>query len=534
MLRASVYHSAVAANLAVLLVLASTAVQGGAATAQEPSPPTPLPEGEESEEPSPPAPLPEGEESEEPSPPTTEEEDKAASATPPPSVAARPDGRLRRDAEGEWKKRSAPDYDGRGEEPTTAGDVLIWIPRVILSPLYLVSEYVIRRPLGALTTAAEKGRWHYILFSVFTFGEERKTGLFPTFFYDFGLEPSVGLYFFSDDVGMEGHDIRVHGGMWPPDWWTLTFKDRLSAADDARSLAVSGNLTQRPDFLFTGIGPESDGDDEGYYEATVAQGGLEYYENFWRNSSLGVYSGIRSARFEEDSDFEDASLADRVAEGAYALPPGFDDGYAAWRQEIALIVDTRLPRPAPGHGARLELNADHAWDFQLDRGHRWVHYGGVLGGFWDIFGEHRVVSLSLNLAFADPIEGQLPFSELSSLGGGGQPLFQGLRSGLHEPMEGFPAGRLLGRSACAATFEYRWPVWIWLDMAAHFALGNVFGAGLAGFEWDLLRASFGLGLRSSVKVDSSLNLLLAFGTETFREGTGLDSVRFVFGFSRGF
>ena len=462
------------------------------------------------------------------------EEGGSIATAPPPAVAAQPDGEAERDQDGDWKKRPRPDYDGRGDEPTTAGDVLIWVPRVVFSPLYFVSEFVIRKPLGALTIAAEKGDWQDFLFSVFTFGEERKAGLFPTFFYDFGLQPSVGLYFFADDVGFQGHDIRIHGGMWPPDWWSLTLKDRYTTPDDARSLALSGNFTDRPDFLFHGIGPRSDSDDESYYRVTVAQGGLEYFENFWRFSSLGVYTGIRAADFRADSGFGDASLADRVAAGGFLLPPGFTEGYVAFRQEIALVVDTRLPRPAPGHGARLELNADHAWNFELDQGHRWVHYGGALGGFWDLFGEHRVVSLSVNLSFADPIVGELPFSELASLGGGGQPLFQGLRSGLHEPLEGFRAGRLLGRSAAAATFEYRWPVWIWLDMAAHFAVGNVFGAHLRGFEWDLLRVSFGLGLRSSMKVDSSLNILLAFGTETFEQGTGLDSVRFVFGFSRGF
>jgi hypothetical protein len=456
------------------------------------------------------------------------------SDTPPPKVAANPDGKLQKDEDGDWVEREAPDYDGRGEDPTTAGDVLIWVPRVIFSPLYLVSEYVVRLPLGALTTAAEKGNWPDILISIFTFGEERKVGVFPTFLYEFELEPSVGLYFFADDVGLKGHDIRVHGGMWPLDWWSLTIKERFSDEEEGRQLAIVGNITERPDFLFTGLGPESDPDDDSYYRATVLQGGLEFRNNFWRRSSLGLYTGVRRALFNDDSDFGSHSISDRVAQGTYAMPPGFDEGYTSWRQEVELVLDTRLPRPEPGHGARLELNADHSWDIEANRGHRWAHYGGAVGGFWDVFGEHRVVSLAVDLGFADPIEGEVPFAELASLGGGGQPLFQGLQAGRHEPMEGFKAGHMLGRSSIAGTFEYRWPVWIWLDMAAHFAVGNVFGRQLKGFEWDLLRASFGLGLRSSTAVDSSLNLLIAFGTETFKDGTDIDSVRIVLGFRRGF
>ena len=48
-----------------------------------------------------------------------------------------------------------PDYDGRGDESVSAGDVLIWIPRAIFAPIYLVSEYVLRKPLGALVTALD-------------------------------------------------------------------------------------------------------------------------------------------------------------------------------------------------------------------------------------------------------------------------------------------------------------------------------------------------------------------------------------------
>ena len=33
------------------------------------------------------------------------------------------------------EKRPVPEYDGR-DEPTTAGDVLIWVPRILVSPLF--------------------------------------------------------------------------------------------------------------------------------------------------------------------------------------------------------------------------------------------------------------------------------------------------------------------------------------------------------------------------------------------------------------
>src|SRR5215471_10789725 len=49
-------------------------------------------------------------------------------------------------------KRDVPDYDGRGNPDADAGSWALWIPRVVLSPLYVVNEYVLRRPVGALVT----------------------------------------------------------------------------------------------------------------------------------------------------------------------------------------------------------------------------------------------------------------------------------------------------------------------------------------------------------------------------------------------
>lgn len=89
-------------------------------------------------------------------------------------------------------KRPLPDYDGRGGEPTTAGDVLIWIPRIILAPLYLVSEYVIRWPLGLAIGGAERAGLPQTIYDIFAFGPDHKVGIVPTGYVDFGFRPSVG------------------------------------------------------------------------------------------------------------------------------------------------------------------------------------------------------------------------------------------------------------------------------------------------------------------------------------------------------
>ena len=76
-------------------------------------------------------------------------------------------------------KRPLPDYDGRGAGRTTPGQKALWVPRLVLSPLYFVSEYVVRRPLGAAITAAEKAELPTALYDFFAFGPDHKAGIVP-------------------------------------------------------------------------------------------------------------------------------------------------------------------------------------------------------------------------------------------------------------------------------------------------------------------------------------------------------------------
>jgi hypothetical protein len=51
-------------------------------------------------------------------------------------------------ASGAERKRELPDYSSRGKDPLTVGDVAIWVPRILLSPSYSMTEYGIRWPRG--------------------------------------------------------------------------------------------------------------------------------------------------------------------------------------------------------------------------------------------------------------------------------------------------------------------------------------------------------------------------------------------------
>lgn len=452
-------------------------------------------------------------------------------------VGLPPDAPIDSDAE-----RALPDYDGRGEDPTTAGDVLIWIPRVLMSPLYFVSEFVVRRPLGWLVTAVEEEKVVAKVFDFFTFGPDNNIGFAPTGLIDFGFRPSVGIYFFWNDFIAKDNDLRARAATWGPDWLLFNAKDRLTVGE-GHELTVRGEFLRRSDFIFHGIGPES-GEEEARYQATSIQGGLLYEAELWRSSEFKSHVTVRDVRFEPDEGCcDDRTVAQEVARGRYPLPPGMDSGYTVLSQGVTAELDTR-PRRQPrwlpdgsdyvspnASGLRLQLRGEHASGLSTElrtnpnapaRDH-WIKYGGSLGGYVDFAGQQRALGLSLIADFVDPIdEGTaIPFTELVSLGG-------------ERPMRGFLEGRLLGRSSAVAQFDYHWPIWVFVDGTFHYAVGNVFGEHLEGFEMKQLRQSFGMGFRANGSRDHVFELLLAFGSETFDQGAGIENVRFVLGTTSGF
>ena len=445
------------------------------------------------------------------------------------------------------EERPLPDYDGRGDDPLTAGDVLIWIPRGLLFPAYLVSEYLIRAPLGAITSALDENDVPDIVTDFFTFGPGDKSGLVPSAFIDFGFRPSIGVYFFSDDVLVDRLGFRSHLGFGGVDWYRATGTvryhfDRGSPVRHDSFIQLKGIYGHRPDWKFFGVGSSSREDRQSRYTAQHVEGTVRYETGFWRSSRLIAWGGVLDAQFEPRGCCDDLELGAAVQRGYYPLPPSFEDGYLVGRVGADLSLDSREERFAfegdvsdhvspPGNGVKLAGRGQLAGGLRESPSPSnpddktrlgWVSYGATLGGFLDLY-EQRVLGLQLIVDFADPLDGdgEIPFTELVSLGGA-------------RPMRGYLEDRLLGRSAAVAQLEYRWPIWVFLDGTMHYAVGNVFGEHLSGFDAKLLRQSFGMGFRANGSRDHTFEFLLAFGSETVEQGSEIDSVRLVLGASEGF
>ncbi|HVR21653.1 MAG TPA: hypothetical protein VMS65_18185, partial [Polyangiaceae bacterium] len=314
-------------------------------------------------------------------------------------------------------KREEPDYDGRGDAPTTAGDVLIWVPRVLLAPPYLVSEYLLRRPIGWAIAGAERAGIPVFVYDFFAFGPEHKAGIFPTVFASFGFRTSIGLYAFWDDAFVPGHELRLRGAWGGEDWRAASFTDRYRFGDDPDNLVALDLLTvHRPDYTFFGLGPDSRKEDEVRYGKDTNEARLHLDKGLWRESMFRAEVVLRDVDFFRGGLRENPVLDDAISDGTMPTPPGYDRGYTIVRSGIGASLDTRLPRPAPGSGVRVRGAAAHSANVR-EKG-SFVSYGGSATGFVDLNDINRVVSLTLGARFVDPVaDAEVPFTELVTLGG---------------------------------------------------------------------------------------------------------------------
>lgn len=437
------------------------------------------------------------------------------------------------------------DYDGRGPYESPKEEAL-WIPRFLLAPIYVATEYFVRLPLGELGKLIEKYDLIGLLLS------PSRIGVIPTAFIDFGLRPSFGAYFFFNDFLAPGNDLRANLSFGGLRFWRAGLADRIPfvspiGQERARSyFQAETDLLVRQDLRYWGIGPETREDNRSTYEIFTYGGGARIHVEPWRGR---IFEGWVTGRYtitgagacnEEKIDIGDDNTVYRscspptvrrqILDGVFPPPPGYGRAYATVKSGLRVVLDSREERPAPGTGLALDVSAEQVSEVLEPKLQGWVNWGGVAAGFLDITGTQRVVSLAVAARFQDALrdDATIPFTELV-----------GAKHVEDVPdldmMRGFRSGRLLGHSALVATVEYRWPIWAFIDGTLQAAVGNAFeGAHLDDFEPDKLRFSFAGGLRSPNHRDHSFNVLAGFGTETFGQGGAPTSFRLLFGGTTGF
>ena len=438
-------------------------------------------------------------------------------------------------------KRTLPNYDGRDPPTATVGEIALWVPRILFSPLYFVGEYVLRWPLSVAIPAAERAELPRKIYDFFVFGKDHKAGILPVAFAEFGFIPSVGVYAFWNDAFAKDNDWSVHAEVWPTDWYAVSMAERMRI-DYTRTVAVHASLVHRPDRVFYGIGPETLQSSQSRFTEGLFDVGALIDWRFWRASRLEVGGGMRVSSLGPGHYGSDPSVEQEAATGAFPIPYGFDRGYTAEYNKILLAIDTRqalppdngvstppthpthapLPTPITGSGVRLEVHAEEANDVRRTPESAWIKYGASATAFVDLTGHHRVLSLTATTLFADPLGSQpIPFTELVALGGDG-------------PMRGYYLRRLVDRSAAVATLQYVWPIGPWLGGDLQAAFGNVFGDHLEAFKPGLLRFSGAAGVSLLQGGDYPVEAIFGIGSETFDHGGQVDAFRFVVSVNHGF
>lgn len=429
-----------------------------------------------------------------------------------------PEAQNSREAQEPPEDRPVPDYDGR-EESTSVGEVLLWVPRILLSPLYLTSEFVIRRPLGALTSSVEENQVPEKLVDLFTFGSDGQTVIVPTALVDFGFGPNVGIYIRSKDIFFEDNTLAFHYGFGGLKWHTASLSNAYSPTGAPWEVELVGEFDWRPDGLYHGIGKDSPRD-ESRFTYQRRGGELRYRWAGYLSSHVEIAGGVRSMDFDEETEC-DVSIAERIATGQLTdVPPGFG-GYDALRLRVSGAFDTRPERPAPGTGIRLAAQSLYGEGLGDYAGNRWLRFGGEFGVFLDVSDSQHIVHLSLHAHDIVHAQGVVPFAEM-------------FEPSSMEILRGFRPGRLYGQSTVAGVFEYTWPVWIFMDGFFHAALGNVFDQHFKDFAFEDLRLSTGMGFRTTGSRDHALELMVGFGTRPIREGAKPESIRFLVGGTSAF
>lgn len=422
-------------------------------------------------------------------------------------------------------KRAVPDYDGTGQAPEAPGGPAVWAPRIVLLPLYLVQEYMARRPLGAIVSWAERDEIPRKVYDFFTYEEpSHQLGFAPVGFLEFGFAPSIGLYAFAKDALVVGHSMRVHVETWPVgssvDWLAGSFTDTLKLDPD-HVLTVRVASMKRPDMMFYGVGPSTLQSNLSRYAIDKVDAKAQAQATVGSSSSLTATAGVRKVSTHDGHLYGDPSLTQEARTGAFDVPNGFLRTELAPYGRVDAVLDTRA-RGDHGTGLRTELHGEALRDVAHATSWSALRYGAAVSGVWDVNHHGRVLGLTVATLFADPLtRDALPFTELVSLGG-------------DNPMPGYFAGRLLDRSATVATLQYDWPIAPYLAGTLQASTGNVFGLHLSEMRPGLLRVGLAMGLATKGILDPPVELLVGAGSETADHGLQIDTVRLAVGVPHSF
>ena len=391
-------------------------------------------------------------------------------------------------------------YRGR-REGLTAGQALLWIPRVALFPLYALTEYGFRYPVRALVRGLEET--HAVAYLGRALHPTPNFWWSPSLVVDLGVLTSGGLHIRWERAGLPTNSIRGSFATGGADFWLADLQDRLRV--DGFTFGVRGYFLTRPDRPFYGLGPRSDGPRTNYRLTRREAHAFAAWDPT-THFSLALDTFYRA---EDTGDGRDPPISTRF-QGQDVVP-----GLGSLQLFIAdthVTIDSRHDRLGPS-GVRLDVGGRYAVD-PFNREIQFVQGEAELQGAIEVIHPDRALVATVYVADSQPLGSQsIPFTHQIFLG--------------RDRHEGFLYGRFIGESAVLGTLAWRWPIWDQMDMFIQGSVGNVFGRHFQGFDPRLFTGSLGVGLRTRLDNASAMQLILAAGTNRFDEPFGIEGVRFL-------
>jgi hypothetical protein len=404
-------------------------------------------------------------------------------------------------------RRDPAQYRGR-ESPTDPVEVLAWIPRVAFFPLYAVAEYGVRLPLYKGVEFIDRKHLVPVFAKVF----HPTSGIYwnPTLSLDLGAISFVGAQGRWDNMGVQGHELKVSVAFGGAEAWRVKAQDRWQLGEKVY-LGTRGTFETRWDRPYFGLGPYSR-DFRTNYTLTrgdvFAFAGVEHENHFRLQLSEGYRREYtKSGAYPKiDNIFMTQDI------------PGYGDELNLAMSMVDLKLDSRREIEQNG-GIRFLGNVTYARDMRVFE-RAFFTAEAELEVAAEVSYPDRVLAARVYAMDTTPTgTSPVPFTHQASLGG--------------QNHHGFIWGRFRDESALMAELRYRYPIAYYMDAQWTASAGNVFSRHFGDFDLGALTASIGAGLRTRRTGFSPIELTFAVGTSRFDERFDIENFRVYFSTTEG-
>jgi len=105
------------------------------------------------------------------------------------------------------ERRPIPDYGRPPPPPPTAREAFLWVPRTLLLPARLTTEYVLVQPTMAFVRWGDE---HYVFRRIYDFltWDDGRSGIYPVAGFDLGVKSTVGLALVDGSFGSSDNSLH--------------------------------------------------------------------------------------------------------------------------------------------------------------------------------------------------------------------------------------------------------------------------------------------------------------------------------------